>query len=201
MLTTVILFIFFLFINHTNGRTFHTRDADSLVVMRERCAKTPYVDECTGVKSQMEDLLRKCRAMVTPVPACDDVKNKYCFIWPSELYCYGFNSGGGGGGGSDSDWSQIPSDPNELKRRGDYCVTHQAELKCRNLLNALKIRYDECSKRPKTDISCQNFKGSLCSAFPNFSPCIYGGGGLRRRVTQLENYFQKRHKVLTHHQH
>ncbi|CAF2962193.1 unnamed protein product [Rotaria sp. Silwood2] len=198
MLTTVLLFVLLLFTNQLNGRTFHSRETDSLIVMRDRCADTPYADECTRVKSQMEDLLRKCSSMVTPVSACNDVRTRYCFIWPRELYCFG--SGGQvtvkpPPWNTDSDWTQIPSDPNELKIRGDYCVTRQAELKCRNLLNALKIRYDECSKRPKTDYSCQSFKGSLCSAFPKFSPCLNGSGGLKRRVTQLENYLRKRHKV------
>ncbi|CAF4923984.1 unnamed protein product [Rotaria sp. Silwood1] len=197
MLARITLFVLLLFVSQLNARTFHSRATDSLIVMRERCAQTPNVDECTRVKSQMEDLLRKCREMVTPVPACNDVKDKYCFIWPKELYCSGFVPQPPTWI-TDSDWTQVPSDPNELKRRGDYCVTHQAELKCRNLLNALKIRYDECSKRPKTDLSCQSFKASLCSAFPQFSPCLNGGGGLLRRASRLENYLRKRQKVLTH---
>jgi hypothetical protein len=68
--------------------------ADSLTIMREKCSQNPNAEECTQIKLQMEDLLRKCSAMATPVSACDDVKNKYCFIWPRELYCY--SSGGGG---------------------------------------------------------------------------------------------------------
>ncbi len=63
--------------------------------MREKCSQNPFADECTRIKQQMEDLLRKCSNMATPVSACTDVKDKYCFIWPRELYC--FISGGGGG--------------------------------------------------------------------------------------------------------
>jgi hypothetical protein len=63
--------------------------------MREKCAQNPYAEDCTRIKSQMEDLLRKCRDMLTPVSACDDVKSKYCVIWPRELYCYTSNGGGG----------------------------------------------------------------------------------------------------------
>lgn len=63
--------------------------------MRDRCTQTPTVDECIRVKIQMEDLLRKCRDMITPVAACNDVRSKYCFIWPRELYCY-ISTGGGG---------------------------------------------------------------------------------------------------------
>jgi hypothetical protein len=66
-----------------------------LNVLREKCDKNPYLDECTQIKRQMEDLLRKCNDMVTPVSACQDVKYKYCFIWPKELYCYSNNGGGG----------------------------------------------------------------------------------------------------------
>lgn len=62
--------------------------------MRDQCAKNPYADECTRVKTQMEDLLRKCNEMATPVQACNDVKQKYCFIWPRELYCIGYSGGG-----------------------------------------------------------------------------------------------------------
>jgi hypothetical protein len=65
--------------------------------MREKCSKNPYASECTQIKSQMEDLLRKCKDMATPVSACTDVKDKYCFIWPNELYCYTFSGGGGSG--------------------------------------------------------------------------------------------------------
>jgi hypothetical protein len=61
--------------------------------MREKCAQNPYADECIRIKQQMEDLLRKCNDMVTPVSACQDVKDKYCFIWPTELYCYGSSGG------------------------------------------------------------------------------------------------------------
>ncbi|CAF1529821.1 unnamed protein product [Didymodactylos carnosus] len=112
--------------------------------MRDQCTKNPYAEECSRIKTQMEDLLRKCRDMTTPVSACDDVKTKYCYIFPTELYCYSsinvkpdpfyppYN-----GGGSD-DWTTIPSDSFVLKDRGDYCVTHQAEQKCKNLLSALK---------------------------------------------------------------
>lgn len=78
--------------------------------MRDQCAKTPYADECTRVKAQMEDLLRKCSDMATPVAACTDVRSKYCFIWPRELYCFGSSGGGGGGGGGggyDPDWYQV----------------------------------------------------------------------------------------------
>ncbi len=78
-------------------------------------------------------------------------------------------------------------DPNELKSRGDYCVTHQAEQKCRNLLDAIKVRYTECSKRPATDISCQNFKVALCSAFPKFSPCLQGGSGFKVRAKKKKD--------------
>lgn len=55
--------------------------------MRERCAQNPSASECTSVKLQMEDLLRKCAGMATPVSACQDVKSKYCYIWPRGLYC------------------------------------------------------------------------------------------------------------------
>jgi hypothetical protein len=64
--------------------------------MREKCAQNPYAVECTQIKQQMEDLLRKCNNMATPVSACTDVKDKYCFIWPKELYCYTYGGGGGG---------------------------------------------------------------------------------------------------------
>lgn len=74
---------------------------------------------------------------------------------------------------------KIPSNPNELKARGDYCVVHQSEQKCKDLLTAIKIRYDDCSKRPTTDYSCQTFKITLCSAFPNFSPCLNSGVAVR----------------------
>ncbi|CAF4266421.1 unnamed protein product, partial [Rotaria magnacalcarata] len=168
--------------------------------MREKCAKNPYEEDCIRVKQQMEDLLRKCSAMATPVSACSDVKSKFCAIWSTELYCFISNNGGGGSQvttkspswNTDPDWNQIPYDSYELKSRGDYCVTHQSEQKCRNLLGALKARYDECSKRPKTDASCQSFKVSLCSAFPNFSPCLNGSSGKRRQATQLENSLRKR---------
>jgi hypothetical protein len=62
--------------------------------MREKCTQNPYDGDCTRIKSQMEDLLRKCNEMVSPVSSCSDVKSKYCVIWPRELYCY--SSGGGG---------------------------------------------------------------------------------------------------------
>lgn len=42
----------------------------------------------------MEDLLRKCSGMSTPIPECREVQTKYCSIWPRELYC--LNGGGGG---------------------------------------------------------------------------------------------------------
>ena len=61
--------------------------------MKEKCTQNPYAEECTRIKQQMEDLLRKCNDMVTPVEACSEVRSKYCFIWPNELYCY--SSGGG----------------------------------------------------------------------------------------------------------
>ncbi len=64
--------------------------------MREKCAQNPYADECTRIKQQMEDLLRKCNDMVSPVPACKDVRDKYCVIWPRKLYCYSSSYGGGG---------------------------------------------------------------------------------------------------------
>jgi hypothetical protein len=64
--------------------------------MREKCSQNPYAEDCTRIKQQMEDLLRKCNDMVTPVAACSEVGSKYCFIWPTELYCY--TSGGSGGG-------------------------------------------------------------------------------------------------------
>ncbi|CAF3334446.1 unnamed protein product [Rotaria socialis] len=199
MLTTVILCILLTFTNQINGRVFHTRE-DSLTIMREKCAKNPYDEDCIRIKQQMEDLLRKCSAMATPVSACSDVKGKFCAIWSTELYCFISNNGGGGSQvttkspswNTDPDWNQIPYDSYELKSRGDYCVTHQSEQKCRNLLNALKIRYDECSKRPSTDASCQSFKVSLCSAFPKFSPCLNGSSGKRRQATQLENSLRKR---------
>ena len=60
--------------------------------MREKCAQNPSAAECTSIKQQMEDLLRKCRLMVTPVSACQEVSTKYCFIWPKEHYC--LTSGG-----------------------------------------------------------------------------------------------------------
>lgn len=60
--------------------------------MKEKCAQNPYAEECTRIKAQMEDLLRKCNDMVTPVSACQDVRSKYCYIWPKELYCYGSGS-------------------------------------------------------------------------------------------------------------
>jgi hypothetical protein len=67
-----------------------------LIVLRDKCNQNPYADECIQIKQQMEDLLRKCNDMVTPVAACTDVRLKYCFIWPKELYCYGSSGGGGG---------------------------------------------------------------------------------------------------------
>ena len=73
--------------------------------MREQCSRTPFVVECTRVKQQMEDLLRKCRDMATPVSACGDVRTKYCYIWPKELFCY---SSSGGGGGSGSNQVRLP---------------------------------------------------------------------------------------------
>ncbi|CAF3915612.1 unnamed protein product, partial [Adineta steineri] len=203
MFTTVILFIICLLsVNGIDGRRFQLRQTDALSIMRDKCAKEPNAEECTRIRSQMEDLLRKCRDMATPVSACDDVRGKYCTIWPKELFCY--SSGGGGGGsqivtttrptssGNDPNWYQIPSDPNELKLRGDYCVSHQAEDKCRNLLSALKVRYEECSKRPKTDVSCQNFKAALCAAFPKFSPCL--NGSKKRHATPLKRLFQRQYK-------
>ena len=48
----------------------------------------------------MEDLLRKCGQMASPVSACKEVRDKYCVIWPRELYCLTSGGGGGGGGGS-----------------------------------------------------------------------------------------------------
>lgn len=64
--------------------------------MRENCARIPAAAECTNIKNQMEDLLRKCNTMATPVSACYDVKTKYCFIWPRELFCLTSGIGGGG---------------------------------------------------------------------------------------------------------
>ncbi|UJR30295.1 hypothetical protein I4U23_017833 [Adineta vaga] len=207
MFTTGILFVLFLLvsINETNGRKFHSRQTDSLNVMRDKCAKTPGATECTQIKSQMEDLLRKCNDMVTQVSACGDVRSKYCYIWPRELFCY--SSGGGSqvtttttkspSWNNDPNWYQIPSNANELKLRGDYCVTHQNEDKCRNLLSAIKVRYEECAKRPKTDASCQSFKVALCAAFPKFSPCLNGSGGMKRRATRLQNLLRIRRQVLS----
>jgi hypothetical protein len=56
--------------------------------MRDKCAKNPSIDDCTRLKQQMEDLLRKCKDMTTPVSACVDVRTKYCFMWSKELFCY-----------------------------------------------------------------------------------------------------------------
>ncbi|CAF1135050.1 unnamed protein product [Adineta ricciae] len=203
MFTTVAIFsLILLSVNQVDGRKFHSRRTDPLSVLQNTCANTPNAGDCVRIKLQMEDLLRKCNDMVTQVSACGDVRSKYCYIWPAELFCY--TSGGGGqvivttkapSGTNDPNWYQIPSDPNELKLRGDYCVTHQSEDKCRNLLSALKVRYEECSKRPKTDASCQSFKISLCAAFPKFSPCLNGNGGLKRRTTRLQNLLRLRRQV------
>lgn len=73
-----------------------------------------------------------------------------------------------------SSFEQIPTSADGLKSRGDYCLVRQGEEKCRLLLNAIKLRYVECSKAPRTDAECQNFKVSLCKAFPKFSPCLNG---------------------------
>ena len=69
-----------------------------------------------------------------------------------------------------------------MRSRGEYCVTHQTEQKCRNLMSAIRTRYDACSRLPKTDPGCQSFKVSLCAAFPNFSPCLNGGAGFKVRI-------------------
>ena len=57
-------------------------------MMREKCSKDPNAEECRHIKQQMEDLLRKCKDMVSPVSACVEVQQKYCTIWPRELFCY-----------------------------------------------------------------------------------------------------------------
>lgn len=77
-----------------------------MTVMRDKCQKTPSADECIQIKAQMEDLLRKCQTMITPVSACGDVRSRYCFIWPRELFCY-VSPGGGGGNGN----GQVPTQP------------------------------------------------------------------------------------------
>lgn len=205
MLVTGIFLCLLLKSNQIDGRIFQNRATDPLIEMRDKCQKNPSVDECVQIKSQMEDLLRKCQNMATSVSACGDVRTKYCVIWPRELFCYLSPGGGNGGGGTatktpsvnnDPDWLFIPSDPNELKQRGDYCVAHQTEQKCRNLLNALKIRYDDCSRKPATDVSCQSFKRSLCAAFPKFSPCLNGGVGVKRKIDRLRRLFQMKKRFV-----
>jgi hypothetical protein len=57
-------------------------------------------------------------------------------------------------------------------------------------LAALKVRYSECASRPKTDVSCQNFKVSLCAAFPKFSPCL-NGSAIRKVREKTNIHIQK----------
>ncbi|CAF4343131.1 unnamed protein product, partial [Didymodactylos carnosus] len=92
--------------------------SDSLNVMRVHCTKNPSLEDCTRIKKQMEDLLRKCREMRTPVSACNAVKDKYCYVFPTELYCY-------------TSTSTIPSDSAILKDREvllDFCDKPQPNL-------------------------------------------------------------------------
>lgn len=82
--------------------------------MRDKCQKNPSLDECVQIKSQMEDLLRKCQTMATPVSACGDVRTKYCIIWSRELFCYLSPGGGNGGGGTATKAPSVNNDPDWL---------------------------------------------------------------------------------------
>ncbi|CAF1243337.1 unnamed protein product, partial [Didymodactylos carnosus] len=70
-----------------------------------------------------------------------------------------------------AEFIKVPTDPDELRRRGEYCVRHGKEQKCSKLLTNLKSKYTTCTKKPKEEIGCTSFQTHLCRAFPKFPPC------------------------------
>ncbi|CAF1342121.1 unnamed protein product [Rotaria sp. Silwood1] len=80
---------------------------------------------------------------------------------------------------TDQEFIKVPFNPDELRLRGEYCIRHGKEKKCKDLLNNLKYTYASCAKNksittsPKPEhIDCHSFQSHLCKAFPKFPPCI-----------------------------
>ncbi|CAF1382567.1 unnamed protein product [Adineta ricciae] len=76
----------------------------------------------------------------------------------------------------DNEFVKVPVDPEELRTRGDYCLRHNKEKKCQQLLNNLKTTYSTCGKKKinvqPEQIDCHSFQTHLCKAFPKFPPCL-----------------------------
>ncbi|CAF3323589.1 unnamed protein product, partial [Rotaria sp. Silwood2] len=79
---------------------------------------------------------------------------------------------------TDEEFIKVPFNPDELRIRGEDCVRHGKEKKCKDLLNNLKNTYSSCSKNKSSSttslktlfIDCNSFQTHLCKAFPKFPP-------------------------------